>query len=117
MGPNMSVSLENNGIFPLIVPIPQLDGHIVTGAHDKGQRGMDSDAANVISVSLKLLDLLASVVIVDANVHIIGTAHEPVLTLNELGITHRNLRHFEGTHDRLRVVVPNKHVARIQGAE
>mmetsp|Transcript_20282 Transcript_20282/g.32462 ORF Transcript_20282/g.32462 Transcript_20282/m.32462 type:complete len:603 (-) Transcript_20282:150-1958(-) len=109
----VGVPFKNDGVLPVIVPIPQLDAHVVGRTENEGQTRMHRNTANVVGVRLKLLHLLARVVVVDANVHVVGAAHQPILALDKLGGTHRHLGYLKRAHNTLRVIVPNENVTAV----
>lgn len=46
----MRMALEHSETFPVLVPIPQFDGHIVGPGEDKRLCGMNSDTSNVTRI-------------------------------------------------------------------
>jgi hypothetical protein len=52
---------------------------------------MDSDRSNIVRVSFERCDLLRGIVVVDAELEIIGTTDDPVLTGNESSRSYRDI--------------------------
>lgn len=50
------VSLESLLAFPAHLPIPQLDGHVITGRQNEGLRRVDTNGSDVIWVGLEARD-------------------------------------------------------------
>jgi len=51
----MGMTLEHSKTLPVLIPVPQLDGHIIGTGEDKRLCGMHSDTSNVTRVSTKLV--------------------------------------------------------------
>jgi len=62
----MAVPLESLYAFPLLVPIPELDSHVIGGGQHKRLRGVDDDGADVIWMGFEGGDFLRGVVVVDS---------------------------------------------------
>ena len=73
----VAVSLEHLRARPLLVPVPDLDEHVVGAAEKKRKRGVRGDAADVVGVRLERLHLVHSVVVVHANEHVVATRNKP----------------------------------------
>jgi hypothetical protein len=58
-------------ITPLLVPIPSLDGHIITASEDNRGSRMDSEASDIIRVSLECSDFFMGVVVEDAELVVV----------------------------------------------
>lgn len=56
---------------------------------------MHSNGSNVVRMCLEARDFLGRVVIVDPNLKVIGTTHNPVLAGNEPTRTNRNIGKLE----------------------
>lgn len=65
--PHTRVALEYPHILPPLLPVPKLDGHVITGGKDERLCRVDHDRADVIGVRLEGSDLLARVVVVNAD--------------------------------------------------
>ena len=57
--------------LPLLIPVPHLNKHIVGAGEDKRLRGVNSKAADVIGVRLKVVNLFQCIVVKHTNEHII----------------------------------------------
>ena len=53
----MGMSLEELCAVKIAIPVPKLDGHIVTTSEEVWQGGVDLNISDVIGMSLKLLSL------------------------------------------------------------
>jgi hypothetical protein len=51
--------------LPSLLPIPELDGHVIGGSQHKGLCGVDGNRSNVVGVRLERGDLLGGIVVVD----------------------------------------------------
>jgi hypothetical protein len=49
----MAVTFECLNVFPALVPIPQLDRHVITRGKNEGLSGVDDNGADVIWVRLE----------------------------------------------------------------
>ena len=78
---------------------------------------MYHDRTDVVRVRLKGCDLLACVVVVDAQLEVIAAAYNPVLARNEAACSDRNIGELEGLNDRLGFVGPDVDVAAVKGGE
>jgi hypothetical protein len=67
----VAVALEELGASPALLPVPQLDSHVVGGGEHQRERRMDSEATDKVRVGLKLLHLLHGVVVVDTDAHVV----------------------------------------------
>ena len=92
-GSQAAVSRRERG-FPLpsvhpshLVPVPELDEHVVRGGQEVGEDGVDGQAADVIRVRLKGLHAVHGVVVVDADEHVVRAADDPLLARHKLGRT------------------------------
>mmetsp|Transcript_20472 Transcript_20472/g.60437 ORF Transcript_20472/g.60437 Transcript_20472/m.60437 type:complete len:211 (+) Transcript_20472:1881-2513(+) len=66
------VAFVDHGVLPALLPVPELDAHVVRGGDHHGLRGVHGDAPDVVRVRLPDLHLLHGVVVVHANLHVIG---------------------------------------------
>lgn len=61
----VTMALKDLHTLPSLLPIPELDGHVIGGSQHKGLCGVDGNRSNVVGVRLERGDLLGSVVVVD----------------------------------------------------
>lgn len=52
----MRMTLESLLALPAHLPIPQFDGHVITGCQNERLRGMDTDRSDVVWVGLEARD-------------------------------------------------------------
>lgn len=76
---------------------------------------MNGDAADIVRVRLEQVDTLQGVVVVDADGHVVGSRHDPVLTGDELGGPDGEVAHLEGLDQGLVFVVPDVDVSVVEG--
>ena len=67
----MAVTLVHLNALPALLPIPQLDGHVIGGGEDKRLGRVDGNRANVVGMGLERSDLLGGVVVVDTELEVI----------------------------------------------
>ena len=72
--PRTRVALEDPDVLPPLLPVPELDGHVITGGKDEGLCRVDDNGADVVGMRLKRCDLLAGVVVVDADLAVMVSA-------------------------------------------
>jgi hypothetical protein len=60
---------------------------------------VDGDRSNIVRVSFERCDLLRRVVVVDAELEIIGAADDPVLACNESSRSYRDIGKFKSFDD------------------
>mmetsp|Transcript_51914 Transcript_51914/g.151198 ORF Transcript_51914/g.151198 Transcript_51914/m.151198 type:complete len:380 (+) Transcript_51914:1510-2649(+) len=111
------VALEDVGVLPILVPVPELDGHVVGTGEEVGHARVHGDVSDVIRVGLNLVDLLKRVVVEHADEHVVRGGDDPLLPRNELRAAHRKVADLQLLHQGLRVVVPKEDVARVEGGE
>lgn len=58
------VALKHPDILPPLLPVPELDCHVIAGGEDEGLCGVDDDGADVVGMRLEGRNLLAGVVVV-----------------------------------------------------
>ena len=97
----MAVALEDLNAFPALLPIPELDRHVIGRGKDKRLSGVDDNRSNVVGMGLKGCDLFGGIVVVDTKLEVIRAANDPVLAGNEATSSHRNIGEFEGFNDSL----------------
>mmetsp|Transcript_23077 Transcript_23077/g.35642 ORF Transcript_23077/g.35642 Transcript_23077/m.35642 type:complete len:215 (+) Transcript_23077:2412-3056(+) len=113
----VGMPFEELCVFKTTIPVPKLDGHIVTTSEEVWQGGMDLDISDVIGMSLKVLNFLHGVVVVHSDPHIVTRADDPLLAGDEFGTSYWQFGHLEGLDVGSRLIVPNGHVARVQCGE
>ncbi len=91
----VSVALEDLLAGPLVIPVPELDGHVVTARQQVRLSRVNGETADVVRVSLEHVHSLECVVVVGADLHIVRACHDPVLAWHEFGCAHRRLTHLE----------------------
>ena len=123
------VGLRVNGIaksyshqLPVLLPVPQLDCHVVTAGEDQRLRRMDVDAANIVGVGIELghlgstgrreVHFLRCVVVVDSDFEIIAANDDPLLSLHESAG-----RGIPLTDHVPCVVIPYVHLSREEGSQ
>ena len=74
------MSLEHLCARPTLVPIPQLDEHVIRARQDIGHSRVHRNTSNVVSVRFERLDKLAGIVVVDPDKHIIRSTNDPLLS-------------------------------------
>ena len=67
----MAVSFEYLHTLPSLVPIPQLNCHVIGGGKDERLGRVYDDRSNVVGMSFEGGDLFGSIVIVDSQLEII----------------------------------------------
>lgn len=100
--------------LPALVPVPQLDGHVVGAGEDEVLGGVHGETSDVVWVRLEGCDALLGVVVVDAEVEVVAAADEPVLAGDEGDGAHGDLGDLERLYERFRLVVPDDDAARVQ---
>ena len=113
----VGVALENLLTGPILVPVPQLDAHVVGGRQSERPLRMNGDAADVVGMRLEHVDAFERVVVEDADGHVVGAGDDPVFARHELGRSHGDVADFEGLDERLTLVVPDVDVAVVEARE
>ena len=62
----MTMTLKDLYTLPSLLPIPELDGHVIGGSQHERLCGVDCNRSNVIGVRLERGDLFGGVVVVDS---------------------------------------------------
>ena len=75
------MSFKRTNAFPLLVPVPCFNGHVITAGKYYAKRWMYRKATYVVWMGFKGNNFLVSIVIEDSELEIIGTRNEPVLAL------------------------------------
>ena len=70
---------------PHLVPVPKLDEHVIRGGQNIREDRVDGKAADVVRVGFKGLHTVHSIVVVDADEHVIRAADDPLLASHKLG--------------------------------
>lgn len=107
----VAVALEYLHALPALLPIPQLDGHVIRGSQHEGLRRVNGNGADVVGMRLERGDLFGRVVVVDSHLEVIGTANNPVLPCDEPAGTNGDIGEFESLDDLLSLVGPDVDVA------
>lgn len=92
----MAMTFIHLHTLPSFVPIPELDAHVIRGGQDEGLRGMDNNGTDIIGVCLERGYLFGSIVIVDANLEVIGATDNPILAGYEAASSYRDIGEFKG---------------------
>lgn len=111
MIPSLGVRDAYLDTLPSLLPVPQLDGHIVTSCQYQALRRMNSQATNIVRVGFNRRHLLSGVVVEDAQVVVIRSADEPVTTCDEANATNWDFCYFERLDDSLRRGFPSAGVS------
>lgn len=87
--------------FPPLIPIPKLDAHVIGGGQDERLRGMDDDSADVVGMGFEGGNFFRGIVVVDANLEVIGAAYYPILAGHEAASSDGYIGKLERFDDRL----------------
>lgn len=107
----VGMALKHLHALPALLPVPQLDCHVIGRRQDEGLGGMHGNGAQVVGMRLELRNLLRGVVVVNSDLEIIGTANNPVLAGDEATASHRDVGQLKGLDDLLGFVGPDGHMA------
>lgn len=107
----MRVALKRLYTLPALIPIPQLDGHIITGGEDKWLCGMHNDGPDVVRVSFEGGYFLTCIVVEDAQMEVVRANHEPVLAGNEAASANGDIGDLKGLDESLGLVRPDVDMA------
>lgn len=110
----VAVPLVHELALKVLIPVPQLDRHVIRARDDEGQRGVDREVAEVVRVRLPRLDLFHRVVVEDADHEVVRARYDPLLARDELGGADGELRDLKCLKKRLGRVVPQVHIAIVQ---
>ena len=91
----MAMAFVHLHTFPSFVPIPELDAHVIGGGQDEGLRGMDNNGTDIVRVGFEGGYLFGGIVIIDANLEVIGATDYPVLAGYEAASSYRDIGEFE----------------------
>ena len=64
---------------------------------------MNDNSADVVRVSFERGDFLRGIVVVDADLEVIGTAHDPILAGDETPCSYGNIGELKGFNNGLRM--------------
>lgn len=84
---HIRIMLAHLNAFPLFVPIPSLDSHVVTTCEHDTRCGVYCEASYIVRVGLERDDLLVCVVIEDAQLEVVRAGYKPVFSWDELDAT------------------------------
>ena len=115
--PGVSRGSTHLNMPPISIPVPQLDGHVITRRQDERQGRMNRQATNVIWMGFDLTDFLAGVVIVASQLEIITACQEPVLARDESNGSNGYLGYFKCLDERAGGIVVNLNATAVQTGE
>ena len=110
----VAVALVHLHALPALLPVPQLDGHVVARRQDERLRRVHGDGSDVVRVRLEARHLLGRVVVDDAQLEVVRPGHEPVAPRDEAPRAHGHVGQLEGLDGRARLVAPDVHVPAVQ---
>ena len=67
----MSMTFIDLLTLPALLPVPQLDIHIIRRGKNKRECGMNSNRSNIVSMGFKLTNTFHGVVVENADFHIL----------------------------------------------
>lgn len=97
----MAMSFKHLYTFPCLVPIPELDCHVIGGSEDKGLGWVYDNRSDVVGVCFEGGDLLGGVVVVDTELEVVAAADDPVLAGDETAGSDGDICEFERFDDLL----------------
>ena len=103
----MFVILIGINLGPRLIPVEELDRLIIRATEDIGQVWMHRKVPDEVSVLIDDLELLTGVVVVHANLCIISSHYDPLLSRHELSASNRGISDLEGSDLCLLIVVVN----------
>lgn len=95
----MTVTFINLNTLPAFLPVPEFNRHVIGGGENKWLGGVNSDRSNIVRVSFERCDLLRRIVVVDAELEIIGATDDPVLAGNESSRSYGDVGEFKSFDD------------------
>lgn len=113
----MAMSFKDVHTLPALVPIPQLDGHVITRSEDEGLCWVHDNGSYVVGMRFEGRDLLGGVVVVYSELEVITSAHNPVLAGHEATSANGDIGELEGLDDALCFIGPDVDVAAVEGGE
>ena len=101
----MIMPLKNLHAFPFLFPVEHFDRYVVRGGQGKGLGKVDDEGPNVVGRGFERGDLSRRVVIVDAELKVVGIAGDPFLAGDEVSCPNRDVGELEGFDDSLEGVL------------
>jgi hypothetical protein len=111
------MSFKDLYAFPALIPIPQLNCHIIASSKNETLGRMDSYCANVIGVCFKASNLLRSIVVQDAQLKVVRTSDNPILPCDETTSANRYISKLECLNCAACFVGPDVDMATIQSGK
>ena len=111
------MTLKHLRAIKILVPVPQLDGHVIGGGQNIWQSRVNLQGSNVVAMRFKLLNFLHGVVVEHSQAHIIRRRDEPLLARDKLGTSDGQFTEFKGLDATSGLVVPNHDNAAVQGSK
>ena len=106
----------------VVVPIPQLDQHIVSARQNVGERFVDIDSTNVVVMRLPFFHLklmtensdyfFSCVVVVDTDFQVVASKDDPLLSRDELAAANGKISRLKVIANFLLFEVVNDHFSR-----
>ena len=103
----MFVILIGINLSPRLIPVEELDGLIIRATEDIGQVWMHRKVPDEVCVLIHDLKLLTGVVVIHANLCVISSHYDPLLSRHELSASNRGISDLEGPDLCLLIVVVN----------
>lgn len=100
----MRVPLKRLHALPALVPIPQLNSHVIASCEDERLCGMHNDSPDIVRVSFECGNFFRSIVVEDSQMEVIGANHEPVLAGDEATSANGDIGNLEGFDECLGLV-------------
>ncbi len=75
---------------------------------------MDSQVSDEVIVFIDNFEFLRGVVVVNSDLRVVCTNHDPLLASHELGASHWSISHFKRAHLCLLIVIKNCNVACVE---
>ena len=113
----MLVILIGIYLCPRLIPVEELDGLIIRATEYIWQVWMHRKVPDEVCVLIDDFKLLTCVVVVDANLCIISSHYDPLLSRHELSASNWGISDLEGPDLCLLIVVVNDHGASIEPDE
>ena len=85
-----SIALAHLNAFPLLVPVPGFDSHIIAPSEHDTRGGVYCKASYIVWMCLERDDLLMGVVIEDAQLEVVRAGNKPVFSGDELDAANRD---------------------------
>lgn len=87
--------LAHLNAFPLFVPIPSFDSHVIASCEHDTRGWVHCKASYIVRVGLERVDLLVRVIIEDAQLKVVRASNKPVFSGDELDTAHRDGGNFK----------------------